>query len=279
MSYCMNHDGKEYKLKTTVSERDLGVIISSDLKWHDQVTSATAKAQRTLGLIKRTFTYFDVEMVKSLYTTFVRPLLEFAIPAWQPYLQRDIDELEKVQRRATKLVPQLKKISYEKRLKAMGLTTLEKRRARGDLIQQYRFKQNIDQINWYKNPKPASSVTSSGPAFSEEFFPDLVKRIKSKEGPVKKALDPDKANEIRKNMSMHEPVKMKVEDALSLKIQCDLSDEQYQIIRNSSLLQNANIYPSLHKILTEKKKCYPDNMIFSETSAVCSLQSLFNHTV
>ncbi|XP_065684836.1 uncharacterized protein LOC136096987 [Hydra vulgaris] len=162
----MTHDGKEYKLKTTASERDLGVIISSDLKWHDQVTSATATAQRTLGPIKRTFTYFDVEMVKSLYTTFVRPLIEFAIPAWQPYLQRDIDELEKVQRRATKLVPQLKKISYEKRLKAMGLITLEKRRARGDLIQQYRFKQNIDQINWYKNPKPASSVTSSGPAFS-----------------------------------------------------------------------------------------------------------------
>ncbi|XP_065680193.1 uncharacterized protein LOC124806266 [Hydra vulgaris] len=174
-------------------------------------------------------------------------------------------------------------------------------------------------------------ILKEGVWLQEEFFPDLVKRIKSKEGPgrknkvwenlgerskrakiahlaennhealalaslksaatesninknnfifiVKKALDPDKANEIRKNMSMHEPVKMKVEDALSLKIQCDLSDEQYQIIRNSSLLQNANIYPSLHKILTEKNKCYPDNMIFSETSAVCSLQSLFNHTL
>nr|XP_012566690.2 uncharacterized protein LOC105850829 [Hydra vulgaris] len=174
-------------------------------------------------------------------------------------------------------------------------------------------------------------ILKEGVWLQEEFFPDLVKRIKSKEGPgrknkvwenlgerskrakiahlaennhealalaslksaatesninknnfifiVKKALDPYKANEIRKIMSMHEPVKMKVEDALSLKIQCDLSDEQYQIIRNSSLLQNANIYPSLHKILTEKKKYYPDNMIFSETSAVCSLQSLFNHTL
>ena len=55
-----------------------------------------------LGMIRKTFSYFDVQMLRILYTTYVRPHLEFAISAWCPYLKHDIEKL--VQRRATRIV-------------------------------------------------------------------------------------------------------------------------------------------------------------------------------
>ena len=85
------------------------------------------------------------------------------------------------------------------------------------------------------------------------------------------------ASEIRKSMEKkNEPKMMTPEDALSLKVHCDLSDDQYQIIRNSSIIQNANIYPTLHKLFESKSKCYPNQLNISETSAECTLQNMVN---
>jgi hypothetical protein len=83
----------------------------------------------------------------------VRPHLEYAIPVWNPSLQQDISELEKVQRRATKMSPQLRKLTYEKRLEILGLTTLETRRERGDLIQFYSILTNRHKVIWIKEPR------------------------------------------------------------------------------------------------------------------------------
>ncbi len=65
--------------------------------------------------------------MKTLYCTYVRPKLEFAIQAWSPFYNKDINELEKVQRRATKMIPEVRHFDYENRLKALDLTTLEVR--------------------------------------------------------------------------------------------------------------------------------------------------------
>ena len=72
---------------------------------------------------------------------------------------------------------------------------------------------------------------------------------------------------------------MKLEEALALKMQTDLSDIQYQMLRNSALSHNVNIYPSLNKLGEEMLKCYPEGVQFTEMSAKCSLQSMLNHTV
>ena len=76
-----------------------------------------------------------------------------------------------------------------------------------------------------------------------------------------------------------EPIMMSKEDALALKICSNLSDDQYQMIRNSSLVHNANIYPTLQRILEAKKLCYPSGIEVTETSAQCSLQALVGHTL
>ena len=100
-------------LTKTTLERDLGILISSDLKWKSQITSCANKASKILGMLTRTFEYRSLELIKLLYTTFVRPHLGFAVAVWSPFLQGDIEELEKVQHRATKLIPELQHLSYD----------------------------------------------------------------------------------------------------------------------------------------------------------------------
>ena len=78
--------------------------------------------------------YKEKQLIVPLYKTIVRPHLEYCIQAWRPYHKKDIDMLERIQRRATKMIPELRYLSYESRLLRSGLTTLETRRLRGDQI-------------------------------------------------------------------------------------------------------------------------------------------------
>ena len=79
-------------------------------------------------MIKRTFSVRDKEVILQLYKSLVRPHLEYSVQAWNPHFQKDIDLLEGVQRRATKLISSLKDKTYEERLCILNLTTLETRR-------------------------------------------------------------------------------------------------------------------------------------------------------
>ena len=79
-------------------------------------------------------------------------------------MENEINALERVQQRATKLAPELRHLSYENRLKILGLTTLKTRRIRGDLIQQYKIHKKIDKVNWINSNYIAPSISSNGPA-------------------------------------------------------------------------------------------------------------------
>ena len=104
-----------------------------------QCAEAEKKAMKILVMVRQQFKNMDKECFTLLYRTFIRPHLEYAIQVWSPYIKRDIECLEKVQRRAIKLVSRLKNCSYEDRLVKLGLTTLEERRRRGDLIETYKI--------------------------------------------------------------------------------------------------------------------------------------------
>jgi hypothetical protein len=129
-------------LKVTIEEKDLGVIMHNSLKPSRQCTEAAKKANRILGMIKRTVVSREKDVILRLYKTLVRPHLEYCVQAWCPFLKKDIEILEKVQRRATKMIKGYQRLTYEERLKRCGLTTLEKRRTRGDLIETYKILTN-----------------------------------------------------------------------------------------------------------------------------------------
>ena len=81
------------------------------------------------------------------YTSPLRPLLEYGNIIWYPSLKRQSAAVERVQRRATKMVPGMKDISYRDRLEALYLPSLKARRVRGDLIQVYKILNNIDELD------------------------------------------------------------------------------------------------------------------------------------
>ena len=85
--------------------KDLGLLPSSNLSWNSHIDSITARANRGLGLVKRTCKDFkDITTLRTLYCSLVRPLLEYSCETWNPHTQRSINRLEAIQRRATKLI-------------------------------------------------------------------------------------------------------------------------------------------------------------------------------
>ena len=89
----------------------------------------------------------------------------------------------------------------------------------------------------------------------------------------------EQAASLKNAVSNKPTIQMTPEDALALKVACDLSDNQYQILRNSAKIHNADLYPPLSKIYEAKVSCYPEDLHITETSATCSLQNMANHTL
>jgi len=98
-------------------------------------------------MVIRNFKRLDCEDFMLIYKTYIRPHLEYCIQSWSPYLQKDIQRLESVQRAATGLISGFKKYSYREILQKLGLTTLEVRRQRGDLIECYKILTGKENIN------------------------------------------------------------------------------------------------------------------------------------
>ena len=135
------------KLAEITEEKDLGVIISNDLKVGKQCDKAVNKGNQILGLIKRTIISRKKKIILNLYKTLVRQHLEYCIQAWRPHLVKDIEKLEKVQRRATKMIEECRGKSYEERIQILGLTTLETRRVRADMLEVFKILKGYEGIN------------------------------------------------------------------------------------------------------------------------------------
>ena len=92
-----------------------------------------------MGIIRRNFCQLSERCLVTLYKSMVRPILEYAQSAWSPHLQADIELIERVQMRATKLIRRIKNLPYEIRLQELQLPTLKFRRIRGDMIEMYKI--------------------------------------------------------------------------------------------------------------------------------------------
>ena len=145
--YYMHESGEQIPIEQVDSEKDLGVTFESTLRFDKHISNCVNKANRMLGLIKRSFSFMDKEMFLPLYKALIRPHLEYATVVWSPFLKKDIFLIENVQRRATKIVRSIRNLSYEERLKHLGLPTLKYRRERNDMIQVYKIMNGIDKLD------------------------------------------------------------------------------------------------------------------------------------
>ena len=141
------HTISEHSLEATGQEKDLGVMIDPTLKFHVHTSAATKKANQILGLVKKTYTTRDATSISTLYKSMVRPHLEYGNTIWGPFYVGDAKSVEAVQRRATKLIPELRNLPYESRLKALNLPSLVYRRKRGDMIQVYKIMNGMVRVN------------------------------------------------------------------------------------------------------------------------------------
>src|SRR5215469_9102666 len=137
-------------LQATNEEKDLGVTVDNTLKFSKQCAEAVKKANKMLGYMTRNFEYKSKNVILPLYKSLVRPHLEYAVQLWSPFLEKDIAKIERIQKRATKIIPELRGKPYAQRLKDLYIHSLETRRLRGRLIEVFKILNKFDNVDYKK---------------------------------------------------------------------------------------------------------------------------------
>ena len=143
ITYHLDHS----LIDSVSSVKDLGILVSSDCNFREHVCHISSKANRFLGIIKKSFSSRDICVLLVIYKSKVRPILEFGSIVWCPYREFLSDQIENVQKRFTRLFPHIRTLSYRERLQKLGLLSLCARRLRYKLIYLFKIMNNLIDID------------------------------------------------------------------------------------------------------------------------------------
>ena len=161
------------------SEKDLGVTIDHNLNFDSHICSKVKKANQMFAMIRRSFKHLDIPTFVPMYKSLVRTHLDYAASVYHPYKKKHIDQLESVQRRATKQIPGMKELSYPERLRKLKLPTISYRRVRGDMIELYKIINKIydDSVTSFIEMWSDKAIRSSSRTHDKKLFPQHAKSL------------------------------------------------------------------------------------------------------
>ena len=147
--HLTNSNGKQ-EIKNTDREKDLGITFDTDMKFRQHISDCINKGNQITGLVRRSFLHIKPKSFCKLYKTLIRPHLEYGNIIWHPRFKNDIDAIERVQRRSTKLVSNIRDLSYIEQLRTLKLPSLSYRRFRGDMIEVFKLLNKLEDIDYEK---------------------------------------------------------------------------------------------------------------------------------
>ena len=125
-------------------EKDLGVIVPSNLTFEEQVAAIVSKTNSIIGLLKRSFITKDKSTMVKAIKTYIWPHIDYCCQVWSPWLKGLQNKIEQIQKKALRLIPTLQTMTYQEDLKGLNLMSIKNRHKYFDLCELYNLSKNSD---------------------------------------------------------------------------------------------------------------------------------------